>query len=147
MVGRSIVRGGEVLSIPQRIGLRRTREIDRPAVLKGASPRRAVGPLAGRLLLARIGPGLAPLARPAARNPRSVSSAGLPLDLRSAAARFRMALPPCQPNTGDKLRSGARVHARRAGTRRHLPDVHSVPSVPQRRRELRQLHRLVRLPL
>ena len=68
----------------------------------------------------------------------------------SYTCRGSVACPPWLPervrsNTGDKLRSGARVHPRRAGTRRHLPDAHPLPSVPQRRRELRQLHRLVRL--
>jgi hypothetical protein len=65
-------------------------------------------------------------------------------DVTPAPPKPAMLLLPCSPrsvgpsNTADKLRSGARVHARRRGHEAALP------SSPRCRRELRQLHPLVR---
>ena len=67
-------------------------------------------------------------------------SAREPGSQRTARHASRRHPPPSPPNTGDKLRSGARV---RSGRRGHEA---ACPSWQPCRRKLRQLHPLVRRP-
>jgi hypothetical protein len=61
-------------------------------------------------------------------------------DMVAAIALRSFSMLPRRSNTGDKLRSGARVHSDRAGTWRHLSSPCGC------RHELRQLHPLVLRP-
>jgi hypothetical protein len=83
-----------------------------------------------------------PAAASTATSHANVPLRAAPAIIRSPSHRHRSATGP--PNTGDKLRSGARVHPRRRGHEAAPPAERRLRREGWCRRKLRQLHPLVR---